>query len=59
MGPTNFLMVDRGSNYVSKELKGYIEANGITIDEVSIEAAGSIGTVERNHASLRATFQKV
>lgn len=59
MGPPDFLMVDQGTNYTSQELRGNLDAHGITLQEAPIETPGAIGTVERYHAPLRAAYERI
>lgn len=59
IGPTDFLMVDQGSNYTSREFMGNLESSGIFLDEAPLEAPGAIGTVESYHEPLRGTYQKI
>lgn len=58
-GPPDFLAVDQGSAYISKEMKSKAAAAGITMEEAPIETPGSIGIVERYHAPLRMAFTKL
>lgn len=53
LGPVDYLAVDQGSNYTSKEMKDNIESAGIIIEEALIEKPGSIGIVERYYTLLR------
>ena len=59
MGPPDFLAVDQGSGYVSKEMKENVSAQGITLEEAPIETPGAIGVVERYHAPLRSAYTKI
>lgn len=59
LGPPDFLSVDQGSSYVSKQMKSNCQAEGITLREAPIENPGSIGVVERYHAPLRAAYEKL
>lgn len=59
LGPPDHITVDQGSNYTSKEFRGCIESSGVKLEEAPIENPGSIGTVERYHAPLRAAFNKL
>lgn len=59
MGPPDFLSIDQGSGYVSKEFRSKAEAAGIRLSEAPIENPGSIGIVERYHAPLRRAYQKI
>ena len=59
MGPPDFLAVDQGSAYISKETKSNMEAAGIILEEAPIENPGSIGVVERYHAPLKKAYLKL
>lgn len=59
LGPPDTIKVDQGSNYISRELRGELNANGIALEEAPIETPGAIGTVERYHAPLRLAFEKI
>lgn len=59
LGPPDLITVDQGSSYVSKEMRSKCEASGIRLLEAPIENPGSIGMVERYHAPLRASFNKI
>lgn len=59
LGPPDYLAVDQGSSYISSEFKTKAAAEGIVLKEAPIENPGSIGTVERYHAPLRASFTKI
>ena len=59
MGPPDYLYVDQGSSYISKEMRANAEAAGIELKEAPIENPGSIGTVERYHAPLRRAYNKI
>ena len=59
MGPPNYLAIDQGSSYISKEMKSNAEAAGISMIEAPIENPGSIGIVERYHAPLRRAYHKI
>lgn len=52
-------MVYQGSNFISKELKLNLGANYINLKEVPIETLGSVGDVERYHAPLRSSYDKI
>lgn len=58
LGP-GYLTVDQGSAYVSTEMRETLEAADIVFREEPIENPGSIGTVERYHAPLRAAFEQI
>ena len=59
MGPPDFLTVDQGTAYVSKEMKNNIAAAGIVLEEAPIENPGTIGVVERYHAPLKRAYLKI
>lgn len=59
MCPPDFLSVDQGSSYVSQYLKRKAAAEGVTIEEASIETPGSIGIAERYHSPLRSSYKKI
>ena len=59
MGPPDFLAVDQGSAYISKETNSNMEAAGIILEEAPIENPGSIGVVERYHAPLKKAYLKL
>lgn len=45
--PPDFLAVDRGCNYVSREMTVNLAASTVFIEEDPIESPGTIGTIER------------
>lgn len=45
LSPTGYLFVDQGTAYTSKEVNYFLEAFGVRLDEVPIEAPGAIGVV--------------
>ena len=55
-GPPDFLAIDQGSNYTSKEFRAAARNDGINIREAPIETPGAIGIVERYHAPLRRAY---
>lgn len=59
MGPPDFLSVDQGTPYVSKEMKENLSAAGVTLDEAPVETPGAIGLVERYHSPLRKAYEKI
>lgn len=52
LGPPDYLHVDHGSNYISKEFGSTADAEGIAILKAPIESPGSISHVERYQAPL-------
>lgn len=59
LGPPDYLKIDQGSNFTSKEFKGLAEATGIQILECPIESPATMSHVERYHAPLRAAYEKL
>ena len=59
LGPPDFLRVDQGSNFISKEFQSAAETNGISILEAPIECPETMSHVERYHSPLRAAFNKI
>lgn len=59
LGPPDFLRVDQGSNFVSKEFLDLSEAEGITVLQAPIESPSTMSHVERYHAPLRAAYNKI
>lgn len=57
--PSEYLSVNKGSSYVSKETKMNIEATGTILQEERIERPGSFGIVERYHPPLSSAFNKL
>lgn len=57
--PPDFQPVDQGSASTSLEFKGNDEALGIKMREAPIKTSGAIGVVERYHAPLHRSFNKV
>lgn len=57
-GPQDFVLVDQGSGFISREIREILEAVGITIREAPIETPGGIGTVKSYHAPLRYAYVK-
>lgn len=45
MGPPDFLAVDQGSAYASREFKSTLEASGVRIEEAPIDNPGTMGIV--------------
>lgn len=52
IGPLDFLLVDQGKAYTSKEIREFLEAHGVQLDEAPIETCGTIETIGRYHAPL-------
>lgn len=64
LGPPDHLMgyqfmVYQGSNNISREFKGNLEAADVTLHEVPIDGPNSIGTQERYQSTLRAAFTNI
>lgn len=59
MGPPDFLLVDQGSFYVSKEMEETLEASRVTLKDAHIETPCFIGIMYCFHAPLRCTFNKL
>lgn len=59
MGPPDYLRVDQGSQFVSKEFKSSVEFAGIKLLEAPIESPGTMSHVERYHGPLRAAYEKL
>lgn len=59
VGPPDHLTVDQGSAYIIKEMRSHLETAGVTLHEAVIENSGTIATIERYHAPLRAAFPKL
>lgn len=59
LGPPDFLAVDQGSAYVSREMKMAMDASGIRVEEAPVENPGTMGIVERYHAPLRSAYTKI
>lgn len=47
VGPPDHVMVDQGTNFISRKMKENLEADRVTLHEAPIGNPGSIGTVER------------
>lgn len=58
-GPPDYLRVDQCSAHTSKEMRENLGAADVKLKEAQIETAGTIRTVERYHATIRATYEKV
>lgn len=59
MGPTDIISIKKGANFVSAEMRNNCKAAGVVLREAPIETAGSIRTVERNHAPLCLAFERI
>ena len=59
MGPPDFLKVDQGTQFVSKEFKASVQFSGIELLEAPIESPATMSHVERYHGPLRTAFQKL
>ena len=59
MGPPDYLRIDQGSNFVSKEFRASASAHGIEILEAPIESPNTITHVERYHGPLRTAFKRL
>ena len=58
-GPPDYLAIDQGRNYSSREFKEKAKEDGIQIREAPIETPGTIGTVERYHTPLRRAYKSI
>lgn len=52
-GPPDYLVVDQGAAYTSKDLKESSEVYRVKLDEASVEKSGAITLFERYHALSR------
>ena len=59
VGPPDYLRVDQGTNYTSKEFKANANSAGITILEAPVESPNTMSHVERYHGPLRTAYQKL
>jgi len=59
LGPPDYLKLDQGSNFTSKEFKGLATAAGVQIIECPIESPATMSHVERYHGPLRAAYEKL
>lgn len=59
LGPPDFLSVDQGSAFVSKEMSTSLAAHGVTLLEAPGETPGAIDTVERYHGTLRIAYRRI
>lgn len=58
LGPSDFLVVDQGRSYASKEMREALKAYEDQLDETPIERPGTIRTVERYHGPLRLAYER-
>lgn len=56
-GPPDHLVHDAGTNFASAEFRKHTSSMNVDITEVPVEAANSIGKVERAHGPLRRAYQ--
>lgn len=59
LGPSDFLRIDQGSQFISREFMECTEAEGITVLQAPIESPTSMSHVERYHGPLRTAFLKI
>ena len=59
LGPPDFLRVDQGSNFVSNYFRTASSSDGIELLEAPIESPSTMSHVERYHAPLRASYEKL
>jgi len=59
LGPPDYLKLDQGSSFTSKEFRGLAEAEGIKIIDCPIESPASMSHVERYHGPLRTAYEKL
>lgn len=59
LGPPDYLNVDQGSSYVSKEMISNLEESGTKLKEAPVENPGTIGVFERYYAPLRSSYTKI
>lgn len=59
MVPPDYLSIDQGSAYISKEMGIDVEAAGIKLEEAPIATLGSIRILELYHLQLRTGFKKL
>lgn len=59
LGYPDYLVVDQGYAYISKEMYASAEVADVILDEASIESAGSIVVVEQYHASMRIAYERI
>ncbi len=59
LGPSDFLGVDQGSQFVSRDFLENGEADGISALQAPIESPTTMSHVERYHGALRLAFVKI
>lgn len=59
LGPTEYLVVDKGTGYTSRDSKESSAAHGIYLAEAPVETLGAIGTGGKYHDSLRLAFERI
>ena len=59
LGPPDFLRIDQGSNFISKEFLDSADADGISVMSAPIESANTMSHVERYHSCIRTAFNKI
>ena len=57
LGPPDYITIDTGKNFVSREFKEYVDTLGIQTKAVLVKAHNSISIVERYHSPLRRIYQ--
>jgi Reverse transcriptase (RNA-dependent DNA polymerase) len=57
LGPPDVCRVDAGKNFTSREFRSSARLNGVTVEEVPVEAHHRIGKVERYHAMVRRAYE--
>ena len=58
-GPPDFIHVDQGTNFISKEFKNAVSTLDIGLIEAPIECPNSLSHVERYHGPLRLVYEKL
>ena len=59
LGPPDFLRIDQGSQFTSREFKGELDTWGIKSIDAPIESPSTMSHVERYHGPLRVTYKKL
>ena len=59
LGPPDFLRVDQGSSFVSKEFQSAAELDGITVLQAPVETPETMSHAERYHGPLRSAYKKL
>lgn len=59
LGPPDFLLVDQGTGFISKEMRSNCSTENIFLCEAPVGTPGSIGTVKRYQAPLRTSLHKI